>query len=80
MAQVITIVTDETLTYQKDSESTIILCAWVCDKHQDKVFIKDAFGFPPIDLGKISATNPVTVGVTVYTDPTLARAAIGRNW
>jgi len=80
MAQVITIVEGETLTYVKDGGSSIILCKWVCDKHQDKVFIKDAFGFPPIDLGKISATNPVTVGSTEYTDPTLARAAIGANW
>ena len=80
MAQTITIVAGETLTYVKDSESSIILCKWVCDKHHDKVFIKDAFGFPPIDLGKISATNPVTVDTVEFTDPTLAREAIGANW
>jgi len=79
MAQVITIEND-VLTYVKDSESSIILCAWVCDKHQDKVFIKDAFGFPPINLGKISVDNPVTIGGEEFTNPTLARAAIGRNW
>ena len=80
MAHVITIVADATLTYALDGGDTTILCKWICDKHQDRVFIKDAFGFPPIDLGKISATNIVTVDTVEYTDPTLARAAIGANW
>lgn len=80
MAQVITIVEDTTLTYVKDGGSSVIISKWVCDKHHDVVIIKDAFGQPPINLGKISVTNPVTVDGTAYTDPTLAREAIGANW
>lgn len=79
MAQTITIV-DEVLTYQKDSESTIILSKWVCDKHHDIVLIGNAYGAKPIELGKISSDNPVTVDSTEYTDPALAREAIGVNW
>lgn len=79
MAQVITIV-DEVLTYVKDGGTSVILAKWVCDKHHDKVLIKNAYGAEPIDLGKISTGNPVTVDSVEITDPTDARAAIGVNW
>ena len=76
----IVIVEGESLTYTKDGESeTVVLSKWICDKHYDTLLLKDAFGHI-IELEKISASNPISIDSTEYTDPTLARAAIGVNW
>ena len=76
----IVIVEGESLTYTpEDGVDTVILSKWICDKHYDKILIKNAYG-EPILLDKISATNPITIDTVEVTTPTAAREAIGANW
>ncbi len=70
------ITTGDFLTIVLDGNaSSIELTKWVCDKHHDTLYIKNAYG-QPILIDKL----PVLLNEVEEDDLSVIRAAIGANW